>query len=249
MFDVINFTIVFLIGIFSSSFSVLVGGQSLITIPVLLNLGLAPHVALATNMIGVIGTPLSGLYNFNKKKFINYRIGLLIAVPALLGSIIGANLILSLNESFLTKIISIITIIILIFIMLIPTLGVRKNKIKLKFHHYLIGIIVSFMLGIYGAFYPAGIGTLFTYLLVIVFGSTFLESAGTNKIPILMLTMTAGIIFLFSGLIDYALAIALFLGSVIGSFVGSHYSDKIGNIWIKRMFFCIVIILSLKLLL
>ncbi len=34
----------------------------------------------------------------------------------------------------------------------------------------------------------------------------------------------------------------------IGSYFGAHYSDRIGNVWLKRMFFVIVLIMAVKLL-
>jgi len=48
--------------------------------------------------------------------------------------------------------------------------------------------------------------------------------------------------------IIYSLGISLFMGTFIGSYIGTHYSDKIGNVWIKRLFFVVVLIMAIKLI-
>ena len=75
-----------------------------------------------------------------------------------------------------------------------------------------------------------------------------MESAGTRKIMTLLVTAAATFIFIVGGVIDYPIGISLFLGMSLGSYIGAHYSDKIGNVWIKRLFFMIVIIMAIKLL-
>jgi uncharacterized membrane protein YfcA len=40
----------------------------------------------------------------------------------------------------------------------------------------------------------------------------------------------------------------MFVGCCIGSYVSAQYSDRLGNVWIKRLFIMIVLIMALKLL-
>jgi uncharacterized membrane protein YfcA len=58
----------------------------------------------------------------------------------------------------------------------------------------------------------------------------------------------SGAIFAVHGVIIYSMGISLFLGTFLGSYIGAHYSDKIGNVWIKRLFFVIVLIMAIKLI-
>jgi uncharacterized membrane protein YfcA len=44
------------------------------------------------------------------------------------------------------------------------------------------------------------------------------------------------------------MAAAMFFGCAIGSYFGAHYSDRIGNVWIKRLFIVMVLIMAIKLL-
>ncbi len=40
----------------------------------------------------------------------------------------------------------------------------------------------------------------------------------------------------------------LFVGTLTGAYFSAHYSEKIGNVWIKRLFIMIVSVMVLKLL-
>ena len=75
-----------------------------------------------------------------------------------------------------------------------------------------------------------------------------MESAATRKIAGFFITAMAAILYGLAGVINYSMGIALFIGTFTGSFIGAHYSDKIGDVWIKTLFFAIVLTMSIKLL-
>jgi len=246
--DVIDLFIIFVVGIITASFGTLVGGMSLITIPTLIFLGLPPLIAIGTNRFGVLGLLIAGWYKFDRKGMIDYKIAFIVAIPGILGSVVGANLVLQIDEDILTKVIAIITFVIFIIIVVKPKLGVQKTKLTIKSHEYLIGIILSFFLGIYVGFYGGAAGTFLSYILILLFGQTFLESAGTRKIANFSSAGIATAIFALSGGINYTVGLVLFVGSFVGSYIGAHYSDKIGNIWIKRLFYVVVSAMIIKLI-
>jgi len=246
--DISSFIIILTVGLAGGFFNTFIGAGSLLSIPVLILLGLPPHTSVATNRLGVIGSDIAGWYGFHVKKMIDYRAGIILAVPTLIGAIIGANLVLEVDEARLKKIIGFITFVILIFIMIRPKMGIEHIKTDLKNYHYINAVIIGFIVGIYGGFYGAGAGTLLIYILILFFGATFMESAGTHALANLCFSATAASIFAYKGMINYAWVVPLFIGSFIGSYMSAYYSDKIGNIWIKRLFFVVVIVVVLKLL-
>jgi len=87
--DIIKLLIIFLTGIPSGIFGTLTGGAGLITIPALIFLGLSPHSAIGTHFFGVTGMNIAGWYKFHEKGMINYKLGFIITIPVLLGSILG----------------------------------------------------------------------------------------------------------------------------------------------------------------
>lgn len=247
--EILSLLVIFFVGMIAGSFGTLVGGGSLITIPTLILLGLPPHTAIGTDRLGMTGTCSAGWYEFHRKGMIDYKIGFIIGIPTMLGSLLGANFVLQINEAILKKAVAIITILILVFIAIIkPKMGVEKTNRMVKNQEYFIGVIGSFSLGFYGGFYGAGSATFLSYILLLLFRQTFLECAATVKIAALLMTAMAASIFAINGAIHYSLAAAMFFGAFTGSYIGAHYSDKIGNVWIKRLFFVIVSFMAIKLL-
>ena len=103
--EILSLFIMFIIAIFASAFGTLIGGSSIVTIPALILFGLPPHTAIGTDRFGIIGVGISGWYKFHKKGLINYKIGLIVAVPVLFGTALGANLVLQISESVLKHVI------------------------------------------------------------------------------------------------------------------------------------------------
>jgi hypothetical protein len=165
----------------------------------------------------------------------------------MLGSLIGSNLILSIEESVLRIVIGIITLSLLLFTILNPKLGLEKKIHKLKKRHYIIGLILAFLLGIYGGFYGACYGTFISYVLITLFGLTFLQSAATRKLSNLAMNIVAVTVFIINDVVNFKVGIFLFLGMFIGSYVAVHYSEQLGEKWIKRLFMFIVFIMAIKL--
>ena len=246
--DFSGLSIIFFTSIIGGFFGTLVGGTSLITIPALIFLGLPPHTAIGTDRLGIAGLTTVGWYKFHQKGLIHYPISLGMGVAAVIGSFLGANLVLQISMGLLRKIIAIATIAMLITVMAQPRLGLERRNRVIRGRTYGVGIFISFLIGIYGGFYGALSGTFLLYVILFIFGRTFLESAATQKLASLMMTTMAAVVFAGKGAIDYPMAGAMFLGCAVGSYVGAHYSDRIGNVWIKRLFIFIVLIMVGKLL-
>ena len=87
-----------------------------------------------------------------------------------------------------------------------------------------------------------------SYVLLFIFGQTFLKSAGTRKIPGIFVNITSLIIYAVYGIINYLVGFIMAIGGFIGAYIASKYSDKIGNVWLKRGFIIIVSIIAIKLL-
>jgi len=247
--DFLGLIIVFLGGFFGAFYGTITGGMALITIPILMFSGLPPQMAVATNKLGALGLVFSGMYKFGKSKKIDYRIGSFLAILTFLGAIVGANLLLIVDEVSLKSIIIILMIIALAVIILKNKVGVKKRVKKISKREWSVGGISGFILGIYLGFFGGAVATFFSFLLVILFGQTFLESAGTRKLIFLPPSLIALFIFILNGIVNWQAGIVLFLGCLIGSYIGAWYSIRKGNIWIRRLFIIIVPLMILGILL
>jgi uncharacterized membrane protein YfcA len=248
--DLIQLVGIFCVSVISSSFGTLVGGSSLITIPFLILMGLPPHTAIGTDRIGTTGINLAGLHSFHSKGMMQYRLAFVIGIPCFIGGIIGANLALQVNPDLLKKFVVALSVLLLIFVVANPRLGVvsMSEKRARTPGRYILGAFLSLLAGIYGGFYGAGMGTMISYILIFLFYQTFLESAANMKIAGLLMSVSSAVTYAYHGAVHVPLGLAMFAGCCIGSYAGAHYSDRIGSAWIKRIFIGIVLIMVVKLL-
>jgi uncharacterized protein len=241
--------VVFCASVIASSFGTLVGGGSLITIPLLILMGLPPHTAIGTDRLGLIGAGLAGLYSFHRKGMMNYRLAFIVGIPYLVGAFVGANISLQISPELLKKFIVALTVILLIIVLANPRLGLAVvTKRPLTTGRHVLGVLLSLVVGIYSGFYGAGAGTFLSYIMILVFHQTFLESAANIKVAAILSPVISGATYAYHGAIHLPLALAMFAGSCIGSYVGVQYSDRIGNVWIKRIFIGVILIMVVKLL-
>ena len=246
--DIIHILIIFFVGLIVSVMGTLIGGSSVFTIPTLLLLGVPPHTAIGTDRFGIMGITISGWYQFHRKGLVDYKTGIILAIPLLFGSFAGANLVFQVSEAVLKLIIIVISLLSLLFLLTDPTRGIENKKRAIGKREYLIGGIMALVVGVYVGFYGAMGGTLVLYILIFWFGQTFLESAGTLKIGAFIMNCMAACVFAYRGAIDYSLALPMFTGCFIGSWFGAYYADRIGNVWIKRLFVLLLFLMVLKLI-
>ncbi len=247
--DLTQLIVIFAASVLTSAFGTLVGGSSLVTIPLLIVLGLPPHTAISTDRIGTTGIGIAGLYSFHRKRMVRYGLSFLVGIPCLIGGFIGANLSLQVSPELLKRLIVALTVVMLIVLMANPRLGVTAAERPLTRGRYALGAVLGLLVGIYGGFYGAGAGTMLGYIMLMVFGQTFLESAANNKVAGILMSATSAATYAWHGAFNAPLALLMFTGCCIGSYASAQYADRLGNVWIKRLFVVIILIMAAKLLL
>ena len=244
-FDII---VIIIVGLFTGFYGTISGGGALLTIPALIFVGLPPQIAVATNRFAWLGIGTTGIYRFAKDKKVLFNIGWPLAIFAAAGSLIGATLLLQIQEDLLQKIIAILLILIAIVAIIKKDLDFSKIKFKPSKNKKIIGYILSFVVGLYGGFFGAAWATFFTCILIFCFGLTFLESAGTRKIAGMAYSLVAIAIFIYFGKIHFIYAILLFITQGIGSYLGASYAIHKGENFAKIIFIIVAIISGIKLL-
>ena len=110
-----NLTFLLAVFFFTAFISVVTGGSSLITVPVMMQLGIEPHVAVATNMLTLIFLSLGGTVAFLKGRLIRRK-----RLPALIGltlsgSILGALLLLVIPAKVMPSVVAWAMIVVAVF--------------------------------------------------------------------------------------------------------------------------------------
>ena len=90
-------------GFITGFINTLAGSGSLVSLPILMLSGLPATIANGTNRVAILLQNLVGINSFNKKKMLDIRGVIYLGIPAVFGSLLGANIAVSLNEELMRR--------------------------------------------------------------------------------------------------------------------------------------------------
>ncbi|MCK4327045.1 MAG: sulfite exporter TauE/SafE family protein [Candidatus Diapherotrites archaeon] len=242
----ITLLLVLLAGVAAGFFDSALGAGGLISVPSLIFLGLPPQVAIATDRFGTLGQMTTAFFKFWKAKKILWKYVPILAAISLVGSLIGANILLAVDPNILQQIVGVFLLVLLPFIFLKQNIGVKRSKVPKS--KAALGLLIYFLIMIFGGFFGQGTGPMIFYALTYFLGFTMIEVLATGIIPWFVLSISSLVIFALYGIIDYEVGIVLLIGMAVGGYIGAHVVLKKGDLWVKRLFILFVIISGLKLL-
>lgn len=227
MGDISSYGVIFGVGILCGFINILAGSGSLISLPVLMGFGLSPHVANATNRIGILLQNMVGSASFFKQRVLPVKEGLILAIPASLGSIAGALLAVDVGEAVIRW--TIIGLLVFMFFVVIysPDKWLRPRTdapMRIRPRDYVIFAAVGF----YGGFIQAGLGYFLLAGLVLSIGNDLITANSLKVFLAFILTIFALVIFFYNGQVNLPFGISLGLGNMIGGWIGARYAVKWG---------------------
>ncbi|MEO8074070.1 MAG: sulfite exporter TauE/SafE family protein [Acidobacteriota bacterium] len=232
----------------TSAIGVVTGSNSLITVPIMFQFGIDPKIAVATNMFGLTFMNVGATIPFLRRGAIDTKKITPLIIITLVASAIGASLILLITPSNIKLLVSIAMIAVTIFTLLKRDAGIAAAA-EISRRSRILTFVLTFILGIYGGLYSGGYTTLLTAVYVAFFGMTFTESVASTKLINVFSSAIATLIFMWQGLIDYKLGAILAVTMFIGAYIGAHTVTKLSDVWLKRIFIAVVLILAVKTLL
>ena len=240
--------LLFFVGIVAGIINTLAGGGSLLTLPLLIFMGLPGAVANGTNRIAIFCQNIFAIRGFSKRGVMPLQLALLCTPPALLGSWLGANLAISLDDQVFKRILALIMVGVLIFTAIDPMKRFRQEDIQFGLWRKILIIITFFGVGVYGGFVQAGVGFLIITALLI-HGLDLVRINAIKVFVIFAYTFVALGVFIYHGQVDYSLGFALAAGNSIGGIIGPKLAVEKGHDWIKKVVSITVLVFALKLLL
>jgi uncharacterized membrane protein YfcA len=229
--------------------SVVTGGTSLITVPVMMQCGVDPHVAVATNMLALIFLSVGGTLPFLKGQVLTRKRLPALTGLTLVGSFLGAFLLLAVPVKAMPFVIASAMIVVAVFSLVQPNAGVSASTEKASRRLEVAGYVATFLLGVYGGFFSGGYVALLTAAYVAFFRMTFLEAVAVTKFLNVVSSLVATVIFAHQGLIDWNLGLILGLASFVGAVIGAALARLMSNLWLRRIFLTAVVALAIKTLL
>ena len=234
----------FVAGFVSSFACTSVGGFGLLLVPLLILFNVPTASAVATTRMGIFAGTATSIGAFHRSKNINFRIGIPVVVLSIIGAYIGSKMILAVPDTLFQKMLGIFILCILILTLCRKNMGIENNKTSSWMQG--IGYVLLLFTAGLSAFFSGGTGVLGRTFLMIFFGQTFLESAGTRKLQNAAVGIASISVFLFSDVIHWSYAITLMIAIGSGSYFGAHYAIKKGNEWVRKIFIVLLVVLAIK---
>ncbi len=223
------------------------GGGGLITLPAYLLAGIPPHNAIATNKLSSsIGTSASTI-RFIKNKCVDWPTAIPSGILAVLGSIVGARIILAIDDN-------VIRYIMLGLIPLLAFVVLRKRDLEpetlepvSRKRQFLIICTAALVVGMYDGFYGPGTGTFLLLAYTQLARLPLRLAAGNVKIANLASNIGSLAVFLLNGqaLIPIGLISAVF--AVAGHFIGAGILLKNGARIVKPFVLTVLALLLIRL--
>jgi uncharacterized membrane protein YfcA len=239
---------IFIVGIVASFIGSIAAGSGIVAISALLFLGIPPHVALGTINFGDIGSKIGSIVRFAKSKNMGVLkkdviILTLITVPA---TIIGSRIAVSVKPEIFEKAIGIILLVILPLFFLQKNLGIKADRAVGK--RRIFSHIVYFISQAWAGFFSPGSGFIDIYIRTRGYGFTILQAKAVTRIPLLLASISSVVVFGTAGLVNYRYAIIMFFGMMIGGYIGTAFSIKKGDAWLKPIIGILILGTAFKLL-
>ena len=235
-------------GFVAGFINTLAGSGSLVTLPLLIFIGLPATVANGTNRVGVLLQNIVGLSIFKHSKVLDMRGVLILSIPSVIGSVIGAQIAANLNEVLMRRTIGVIMVVMLFVILLQPKRWLEGELENINKHPSILKILLFFTIGIYGGFIQAGVGIFFLAALVLGIGYNLVRGNAVKIGIILFQTLAALLVFVFHGQVNWAIGLILSIGNMLGAWIAAKFAVSWGPVWVQRVLIAIVVISAADLL-
>jgi uncharacterized membrane protein YfcA len=220
-------------GVLSGIINTLAGGGSFLTLAVLDFVGLPISIANGSNRLGVLLGGIAGALGFRSKGASEISASLHYAIPALLGAILGAYVVIDLPEVVFRRALGVAMLIMLAVLILNPKKWLEGRVVTMTPLRRAVGYVVFFLIGIYGGAIQAGVG-LFLITALVLSAGVNLVKANMHKVFITSTyTVVALLTFALRGQVNWVYGMILALGYVLGSWVISRVAVEKGQGFVR----------------
>lgn len=235
-----------LLGVLAGFINIFAGGGSLLTLPFLIFMGLPPNMANGTNRIAIFIQNIFAVAKFKQLNVIPGETIWITTLPAIAGSLIGANIAVDINEVLFKRILAIVMIMVMGFIFFGKKKPTHAFTGELSLSKKVLLVISFFVIGIYGGFIQAGVG----FLLITALTATGYDLVKTNALKVLVVlafTPFALMIFIMNGQVNFLYGFVLAIGNSTGAIIATKMVVEKGHNFIRWIVIAAVTVFAIKL--
>ena len=235
------------VGFVAGCINILAGGGSLLTLPILIFLGLPPHIANGTNRIAIIIQNIFAVKGFHSKGVSAFPYSIYLALSALIGAIIGASFAVGIKGETFNRILGVIMVLIVIYMILKRKTSPKDLMERITGKYFWLGILAFFFVGIYGGFIQAGVGFIMLLFLSSINRYSLVKSNAIKVFVALVYSIAAVAVFTYNDAINWKYGLVLSMGNATGGWIMSRWSVNKGDGLVKKVLIVMVLAMAIKL--
>jgi uncharacterized protein len=242
-----GYAALFVTGVAAGFVDAVAGGGGLITLPVLLSTGMAPHDALGTNKLQAMFGSGSATWHFTRAGLIRTRECIYGILFTAVGAAGGTYLVLQLARSKgLKLVIPWLLIAIAVYLLVKPAFGEQQREARLGRNpfHVVFGLLIGFYDGIFGP----GTGTFWAMAYVMFLGFDLTQATAHTKLMNFTSNVVSVTLFAFAGHVLLWPGVVMGTGQLLGARLGSRAVIQKGTKIIRPIFLVVVVAISARLL-
>lgn len=235
-------------GIFVGFINTLAGGGTIISLSLFMFLGLPANIANGTNRVAVILQNVTSVNEFRRKKVLDFKKANKLAIPTMVGAIIGAQIASDINEAVFRKAVGVVMIVMMYFILTKPSQWLKGTEALIEKPVSWIQVVIFFVIGLYGGFVQVGVG--YFILAGVVLGAGYdLVKANAIKVWIVLLyTPLALIVFILNDQVRWDYGLVHAIGNIIGAYVASRFAVSWGANFVRWVVIVVIVVFASDLL-
>ena len=223
------------------------GGGSMLALPLLMFIGLPANVANGTNRIAILLQNIIAVNTFRQKKVLDLKTDYKLAVPAIIGSLIGAFFAVEVNPELLRKIIAGLMVVMFLIVVLKPEVWVKERAGETIAKAGVQQYITFFFIGLYGGFIQLGVGFFLLAGLVLECGQNLVKANAVKVFIVLIYTVFSLGIFVYHKQVDWNAGLILAAGNMTGAWLGANFTVRGGAKYVRYVLIAALIIVILNL--
>lgn len=217
--------------------------------------GVPIHIALGTSLAAMVVTPLSGAFSHYREQNVVVRVGLAVGLFGMIGAFSGSRIAHIIPDQQLTWFTA--SMLFLSALLLWLRIFTRFGHLFMKkddqttptgMHFWVatagLGLITGMLSGVFGI----GSSSYIQLGLLIIFGLSVQQSVGTTLFIILPIALVGGLGYYTIGNLDVQLFVKVAAGTMIGSYLGAKFTNRLHPMMLKVAIVVVPIIGGLLLL-
>jgi uncharacterized protein len=222
------------------------GGGGIISLPVLLNFGLPPQLALGTNKFQSSFGSVAASWQYARRGLVALRDCRLGIISTLIGAWLGALAVQHVASPVLEKVIPLLLAAIVIYLIFQPQIGLHDGPARIGGPVFYVSFGLG--LGFYDGFFGPGVGSFWAIAFVVLRGHNLTRATAHTKVMNATSNLVSLAMFAWAGLVHFGAGLVMAGGQVLGARLGAGLVVRRGSRFVRPAFLVMAALTILRLL-